>query len=109
MAETEKKPERTVEVELLADGWKSPLDGKDYGRGDHITMPEEHAKRLQRFGSVGPKGTIEKQEKAAAERNEAEARHQRYLTGLGEFESDDGEKGNPPIDSERRPASRPSR
>lgn len=79
----EKKPVKTVEVELLADGIR--LDEVDYVRGDVVTLPEDHAERLRAHGSVGPKGTVEKQLKAQADREEAEARYQAALAGHGEF------------------------
>lgn len=76
----DEKSEKTVEVELLADGIR--LDGRDYVRGDVVTLPESHAKWLEELGSVGAKGSVERSRKAAQERDEAEARRQRYLQGL---------------------------
>lgn len=97
--------EKTVEVELLADGIR--VEGVDYVQGDVVTLPKEHAERLQKHGSVGPKGSVEKAEKAAADRDEAEARHQRYLVGLGPLEAGDGARSG---DSEGRdPAARGKR
>lgn len=73
-----------VEVELLADGIR--LGGVDYVRGDVIKLPKDHAERLQKWGSVGPKGSVEKAEEAATERAEAEAAYQRHLKGLGSLD-----------------------
>lgn len=85
--------EKMVERELLADGIR--LDGVDYVRGDVITIGEKHAKVLESHGSVGAKGSVKKADEAARERDEAEVRHQRYLSGLGDTESDDAPKPGP--------------
>lgn len=81
MAENDKKDVPNVEVELLANGIR--LDGVDYVRGDVIRLPKDHAERLQKWGSVGPKGSVEKAEEAEQERAEADARFQRHVLGLG--------------------------
>lgn len=98
----EKKPVKTVEVELLADGIRMPdEDGvyRDYSRGDVITLPEEHADRLRKFGSVGDKGSVEKARKAGEDRDAAEAKRQRFLQGLPD---PDEQKDNEP-----KPAPKP--
>lgn len=108
MADNDDKQTDNVTVELLADGIR--LGGVDYRRGDEITLPKAHAEVLRAHGSVGPKGTIAKQRQAEADREEAEARHQAALTGVGSFddarrdeEADRDEDGKRPA----RPATRP--
>lgn len=82
-----------VERELLADGIR--IDGIDYTRGDTITIGEKHAKVLESHGSVGAKGSVKKAEQAKLDAAEAEARHQRYLSGLTDAEQDDAPKPGP--------------
>lgn len=80
----DEKDEKTVEVELLADGIL--VDGNEFVRGDVVKLPESHAKVLEKAGSVGPKGTIEKADEEAADAEEIAAREQRLLTGLEKVE-----------------------
>jgi hypothetical protein len=72
--------EKLVECELLADGMV--VDGADAHRGDAIKIPESHYKSLLKHGSVGPKGTIKRQEQIAAQQLELDAQRQRIAMGL---------------------------
>ena len=71
--------EKTVEVELLADGIR--LDGRDWVRGDVITLPVSHADRLRAHAAVGAKGSVRKAEEARRKLAELEVQRQRYLAG----------------------------
>lgn len=95
------KKEKTVEVELLADGIRLADEHgvvRDYVRGDVISLPESHAERLRAHGSVGEKGSVEKARKAQEERDAAEAKRQRFLAGLpdpDEEKADESPKPGP--------------
>lgn len=81
MSEEKKTEEKTVEVEVLTDHMRD-LDGAELHRGDTVSIPESRAEELRELGAVGDKGTVEKDEEEAADRDEREARNQRILTGL---------------------------
>lgn len=76
--------EKTVQVELLADGIRLADEDevtRDYVRGDLVTLPVSHAERLRAHGSVGDKGSVKKAEEAQRKLDELEVQRQRYLAG----------------------------
>lgn len=87
--------------ELLVDAmW---IGDREYHKGDLVDIDDaDRAKELKEAGAIGDKGTIKGREEEAAQREEREARHQRFLTGQDDaFDAPDPE---PKPEPERRPA-----
>lgn len=76
-----KSDEKLVECELLADGMAN-VNGGSYSRGDPITVSQNRFEELLKYGVVGKKGTIKKQEELAAQQLELDAQRQRIAMGL---------------------------
>jgi hypothetical protein len=74
--------EKLVEVELLADGMR--LHGRNYVRGDVVSLPEERVEVLLKHGVIGKKGSLKAAQEAEQERDAAEARRQVALKGHAE-------------------------
>lgn len=83
------------EYQLLADGMI--VDGEERKRGDTIKIDKDHGELLERFGSVGPVGILERREKAAKD--------SRWLRD--EAEKDPDTSTDAGDEAARRPAGRP--